>query len=236
MSAEKSYGRGYELCLHPHYAWVQRLFSTIPGASGYLRREKLREADVLVRRHVASRVSEAERLLREAAGLVTQGFTSLYFASTPTLTPRLPAPVAAAPVDLPQRLMDAANRLNRLSADILYADAGWAPVSAVQAIREEEILRLCEFDDTMIGLGEVLLEAARRVADAVRRSDYQEANQRLQDVLDAASRLEETLRARAEYLRFAGSGEKPVTSYQDVIGMARSALSKLAEKLGLRRG
>ncbi len=235
MSAGEAHGRGYELCLHPHYAWVQRLFSTIPGASGYLRREKLREADILVRRHVASRLSEAERLLRESAGAAAQSIASLYFASAPTLTPRPPTPAAPTPPDLPQRLTEVANRLNRLAADVLYADAGWAPVSAVQAIREEEILRLCEIDDTMIGLSEALLEATRRLVEAVRRGDHQEADQRLRDVLDAASKLEDVLRARTEYLRFAGRGEKPITGYQDIIGAAKSLLSRLAESLGLRR-
>ncbi len=147
--------------MSPHYAWVQRLFSLIPGARGYLRREKMREADILIRRFVAERVSAAAGLAAQAAGRA-------FFATMPSLTPVPPGVESGAGLAAyHQRLMDLAVRLDSLASDVLYADSGWAPVSAVQAIREDVIEGLCKLDDSMIGPASGIEEAARAVKGCV---------------------------------------------------------------------
>ncbi len=225
-------GKGYELCLNPRYAWMQKFFSLFPFARGYLKLEKMREADILIRRHVASKISEAERILRDAAGAAAQSLSSLYFASAPTLTPRPMLSAQPVPPDLHQRLMDAANKLNMLSADVLYADSGWAPVSAVQAIREDEILKLCEIDDTMLGVAEALSEAARRLDQALRSGNHQEAQQLAADILAAADRLREILELRREFLRFAGGANPGLTDrVKSAVASAREAIERLLSRV-----
>ena len=48
-----SSGLGYELCLQPHYAWIQNMFRAVPFARGFIKKEKLRELDVEIRKYVA---------------------------------------------------------------------------------------------------------------------------------------------------------------------------------------
>jgi hypothetical protein len=218
---------GYGLCLSPHYAWVQRLFSLVPGARGYLAKEKLREADVLIRRYAAERLDEAVRELEAARQLLAARAAQAYFTATPVLgQPALPAPGGVADMAALQVLGETLRSLSveaqRLSSDILYADSGWAPVSAVQAIREPEIRQLCEYDNALIGLAVEAARLASELRAAAERRDNQgveEASGKLGEVLAALKRLYEE---RRSYLRF--------VTHQGL--SARQALEKLGAAAG----
>ncbi len=218
MSEE--HGPGYEICVRPHYAWVQRLFSTIPGARGYLRREKLREADVLIRRYVASRIDEAVSRIDEARGVVAAGAAEEFFSSIPTLTPT--GPRRGESLSRYSRLLEQLSlEAQRLSSDILYADAGWAPVSAVQAIREEQLLKLCEIDDTLIGLAEAIAAKAVELLDAAKRGDSSRLEKLAGELAEAISAARRVYEERSRFLRFAGPGEP------GLLERARRLISKL---------
>ncbi|BES81589.1 hypothetical protein [Pyrodictium abyssi] len=225
-------GPGYELCLRPHYAWIQNMFRAVPFARGFLRREKLRELDVEIRRYVAGRLDEAYREVEAARQALASAAGQAFFASTPMLSAVPPtAPVQqgtgalqALPV-LPERLRSIGAEVSGLVSDILYADSGWAPVGAARAIREDEILRLCEYDDSMIGLGEAAARTARELRAAVGLGDYQKALELLGRLEEVARSLRELYEERRRFLQFASSGDT-------VAGRLRAAAGAVAEGLG----
>ncbi len=236
-------GPGYELCLNPHYAWLQNLFRAVPFARGYLRREKMREADILIRRHVASLLDEAARSIDSARQALASAAAQAVFASQPMLSmPPLPSPgpqaLAAAQQLLP-RLRGLYDSVQRLSSDILYADSGWAPVGAVQAIREDEIRLLCSVDDSMIGLAEAVKALASRLEEAARRGDASAAEEALRELEEAVDKLRGLYEERRRLLRFASTGRTVAGEAREavtrVVAAARGLLSRLASKLGLGR-
>ena len=225
-------GPGYELCLRPHYAWIQNLFRAVPFARGFLRREKLRELDVEIRRYVAGRLDEAYREVEAARQALASAAGQAFFASAPMLSP-VPAPgpgergaaaLQALPV-LSERLRSVGVEVSGLASDILYADSGWAPVGAARAIREEEILRLCDYDDSMIGLGEAAAKTARELRAAVGLGDYQRALELLGQLEEVVRSLRGLYEERRRFLQFASSGET-------VAGQLRAAGQAVAGGLG----
>jgi len=229
-------GEGYSLCLKPHYAWVQNLFRLIPGARGYLAREKLREADILIRRHVASKLDEAARNVDQARQLLASLATQAAAAMTPMLS-QFPAPVSpqgtavlqALPV-VSEKLRGLYSSLQVLSDDIAFADAGWAPVGAVQAIREDEIRKLCEYDDTMLGLAEQILRLSRSLLDAAARSDTGEVLSLAGQLEEAVSSLRALYDERREFLRFATTQKGPEAAARAAAAKAKEALGAALEK------
>ena len=222
-SSEAGSGEGYGLCVSPHYAWVQRLFSLIPGARGYLAKEKLREADILVRRYAAERLDEAVRELEAARTALASAATRAYFTATPMLgQPAVPAAPGPQPLEAALSLAETLRRLSveaqGLSSDILYADSGWAPVGAVQAIREPEIRQLCEYDNTLIGLAETVLQLSRQLRAAAERGDTTEAAGLAEKLREALQALRSLYEERRRYLRF--------TTHQGLA--AKEALARIA--------
>jgi len=240
-------GPGYGLCLEPHYAWVQRLFSLVPGARGYLAKEKIREADILIRRYVASRLDEAAGEVEAARQVLASRASQSFFASTPMIGQPLLGSVDAASLQASQALGDTLRRLHALlqglSSDVLYADAGWAPVGAAQAIREAEIRRLCGYDDAMIGLAEAILALARRLRSAVEAGDYAAAASEARELEEAAGKLRSLYEERRRFLSFVTHRglsarealEKAKAGASSALEAARSTLRRLAERLGLLR-
>ena len=199
-------GPGYGLCLEPHYAWVQRLFRLVPGARGYLGKEKLREADVLIRRYVSSRLDEAAGLVEAArqalASRMAQGFFSMVPMASGVMMPPAGGPVGAGEQALAERLRSLSLALQNTASDVLYADSGWAPVGAVQAVREPEIRELCRYDDSMIGLSEAILETARRLRAAVEAGSLEEAARLAGELEAQLGTLRGVYDERRRYLHF----------------------------------
>ncbi len=193
----------------------------MPG--GYLGREKLREADVLIRRYAASRIDEAVSRLEEARGFIASRESEAFFSNIPGLTPAPVSPstgLARFSGVLEQLSLEA----QKLASDILYADSGWAPVSAVQAIREEELRRLCEYDDTLIGLSEGILVKASELLDATRRGDTGTVERVIDELRDAIRTARRVYEERVRFLRFAGAGG------ESVLEKAKSLLSRLFQR------
>lgn len=241
-------GPGYGLCLEPHYAWMQRLFSIVPGARGYLAKEKIREADVLIRRHVSSLLDQAAGEIEAARQALTARASQALFSATPMIGQPLLGAVDASSLHAAQTLGETLRRLvsalQNLGSDILYADAGWAPVGAAQAIREPELRQLCSYDDTMVGLAEAVLALARRVRDSVEAGDYTTAAAEARELEDAVKKLRGLYEERRSYLRFVTHqglrardvAQKLRSGAGSALEAARSALGRLAARLGLRRG
>jgi len=237
-------GPGYGLCLEPHYAWVQRFFSIVPGARGYLAKEKIREADILIRRYVASRLDEAAGEVEAARQVLASRASQSFFASTPMIGQPALGAADLSSLQASQALGDTLRRLHvllqGLSSDVLYADAGWAPVGAAQAIREPELRQLCSYDDAMIGLAEAILALARRLRGAVEAGDYAEAANEARELEEAARRLRELYEERRRFLHFVtheGLGLREALGKLrrgagGALEAARSLLERLARRLG----
>ena len=122
-------------------------------------------------------------------------------------------------------------RLDSLASDILYADSGWAPISAVQAIREDVIEGLCKLDDSLIGLASGLEEAARKLRDCVAAGDARCIEEKLRAIEEAVGKLREVLATRKEYLRFATSGGRGEDLSEAVSSLWRAARSLVSRLL-----
>ena len=226
-------GPGYELCLRPHYAWVQRLFSLVPGARGYLGKEKLREVDVLIRRYCAERVDEAVRELEAARQSLAARASQAYFSTVPSLggSPLLGSGADLAGFQAFQALSESLRSLSielqNLGSDLLYADSGWAPIGAAQAVREEEIRQLCEYDDAVIGVAEAILKIARELRVAAEAGDVKGAQEKISELREAVSQARSLYEERRKYLRFVThQGLTAREALEKIGGAARSALSK----------
>ena len=259
---------GYELCMNPHYAWMQNFFRALPFAHGYLKREKMREVDVKIRQYVSNKLQEASTLLQSAQGFLSQMTMNLMLGGPmgvglgvqPATMPQpVPAP-GAQPIpgqqpammdpyqsamivqSLAQQLENVMMKLRNTATDIFYADSGWAPVGAAQAIREEEILRLCDYDDSMIGLGEAALLKAREVYNNLQSMNIQGAQQALLELDQVVNTIRELYDERKRFLAFAttqkGLGDTVAAVGGAVVSGIGSALSKAKQLLAriFRRG
>ncbi len=252
---------GYELCLNPHYAWMQNFFRVIPFAHGYLKREKMREVDVKIRQYVSSKLQEAATLIQSAQGFLSQmtmnmmlgGPMGIGLGAQPATMPQpVPtpgvqmAPGQPAPMMDPyqtammiqgvmQQLENIMMKLRNIATDISYADSGWAPVGAAQAIREEEILKLCDYDDSLIGLGEAALAKAREVYNNLQAGNIAGAQQALMELDQVVTTIRELYDERKRFLTFAttqkGLGDTVAAVGGAVVGGIGSALSKAKQLL-----
>ena len=232
--SEEAGGPGYELCLRPHYAWVQNLFRLIPGARGYLRKEKMREADILIRRYVASRLDEAASSIERARQAL--GGAALQAVLGQQLLPSLPAAPMTQPGGLEaaallEQLRSLYNRVQNLASDILYADSGWAPVSAAQAIRENEILGLCEIDDTMIGLAEAVRKLASELEAAASMGDTMTVAEKIRLLGEALEKLGSVYAERRRYLQFATTDATVAARIREAFTGLRSAARRLLDRV-----
>lgn len=239
-------GPGYQLCVSPHYAWVQRVFSIVPGARGYLRKEKLREVDILIRRYAAERIDEAVRELEAARSSLSSRASQAFFASTPMLggSPLLGGADAASVRGfqlLGETLRSLSIELQNVGSDLLYADSGWAPIGAAQAVREDEIRQLCEYDDAVIGVAEALASRARELRLLVEAGRVEEAANKAMELRELLASLRETYEERRKYLRFvtheglsAREAMKRLgAGAASALSRAKGLLARLAGRLGL---
>ena len=232
-------GAGYSLCLSPSYSWIGRMVRLVPGARGWLEREKTREADIEIRRYVSSLLSQAVAELEDARSRVASAAGRQWLASA-ALIPGLPGSQAPLPPPgLGDRIASLSSLARDLSSSILYADSGWAPVSAARKITREEILRLCSYDDTMIGLAEAVRELSRRLRRSVELGDWQAAGSLAAELAEALEKLRALYDERRRFIQLAshqgkGFAERVREAIGGALEEARALLSRLASRLGLR--
>ncbi len=224
--------------MSPHYSWLGRALRLIPGARGFLEREKLREADIAIRRYAAQLLDEAVRDVEAARSQAAIAMGRQWLAAAAML-PGMPGMGGPAQPGLSETLAGLSRRLRELATSILYADSGWAPVSAARKIGSEEIRRLCSYDDTMIGLAEAARELAKRIRAAVERGDTGEAQRLAAEMGEALDKLQALYEERRRYISFAtaqgpGVAERVKAALGSALEAARETLGRLAGRLGLR--
>jgi hypothetical protein len=107
---------------------LERLMNALPGFKGYRDKELRRDADRILRDHLAARVDLLKKPLNDAAAAATR----------------------SGGLDAINDIETARKRLDRVSNRIRYADRGYAPLFAVLKIDDAALARVYAFDVALI--------------------------------------------------------------------------------------
>jgi len=107
---------------------LERLMNALPGFKGYREKELRRDADRILRDHLAARLDLLKKPLNDAAAAATR----------------------SGALDAINDIETARKRLDRASNRIRYADRGYAPLFAVLKIDDAALARVYAFDVALI--------------------------------------------------------------------------------------
>lgn len=107
---------------------LERLMNALPGFKGYREKELRRDADRILRDHLAARLDLLKKPLNDAAAAATR----------------------SGALDAINDIETARKRLDRVSNRIRYADRGYAPLFAVLKIDDAALARVYAFDVALI--------------------------------------------------------------------------------------
>ncbi len=113
--------------------------NALPGFKGYREKELRRDADRILRDHLAARLDLQKKALNDAAAAATR----------------------SGALDAINDIETARKRLDRVSNRIRYADRGYAPLFAVLKIDEAALARVYAFDVALIEGIDAIAKAAR---------------------------------------------------------------------------
>ncbi len=174
--------------------WLEKAAMLIPGYRGYKKRELLRDDDKRLRSYVAD-------VLRQAASTIQQASSELVARLGPQAMAWLQAP--GNPVE---SLNNTATRIYNVASFIEHLEAGYSPSFNPLKVKEEELEKVLEIDNAMIGFAHVILETAKNILTQVRSQGYYD----LRLLTTIHSSLDELERIAAERRRFLhGSQEVP---------------------------
>lgn len=128
---------------------LEKLALSIPGFKGYKEKEIRREADRLLRQHLASVLEEARGLLQEAQIMVMQkGKIGLLD-------------------DLERAIIKLQNTIDRVRT----ASYGYSGFFDAVKIREEELDALYKFDLSLLEKAEAMVTAARGLKETIEKGE-----------------------------------------------------------------
>ncbi len=138
--------------------WIEKAMMLIPGYRGYKKRELLREDDRLLRGYVADVLRQASQLLLQAQNELVQmmGFQAQMMLQQP-----------GNPL---QTISFLQQRIYSLSSQVEHAEAGYSPSFDRLKVKEEELQKLLEIDNKLIGFANVILETSKIILNQVRSS------------------------------------------------------------------
>ena len=117
---------------------LERLMNALPGFKGYREKELRRDADRILRDHLAARLDLQKKALNDAAAAATR----------------------TGGLDAVNDIETARKRLDRVSNRIRYADRGYAPLFAVLKIDEAALARVYAFDVALMDGIDAIARAA----------------------------------------------------------------------------
>lgn len=123
---------------------LERLMNALPGFRGYREKELRRDADRLLRDHLAGRLDRAKKSLDAIADAATR-----------------PGGALGAINDVET----ARKRLDRVANRIRYADRGYAPLFAAVKVDEAALARVYAFDVALIDGVDAITGASARAAE-----------------------------------------------------------------------
>jgi hypothetical protein len=107
---------------------LERLMNALPGFKGYREKELRRDADRILRDHLAARLDLQKKALDDAAAAATR----------------------SGGLDAVNDIETARKRLDRVTNRIRYADRGYAPLFGALKIDETALARVYAFDVALI--------------------------------------------------------------------------------------
>jgi hypothetical protein len=121
---------------------LERLMNVLPGFRGYREKELRRDADKILREHLARRLDLAKKSLDEAATALTRsgGLAAMNDIET------------------------ARKRLDKVANRIRYADRGYAPLFAVVKVKDDTLERVYGFDLSLVEGVDAVTSALARIA------------------------------------------------------------------------
>ena len=117
---------------------LERLMNALPGFKGYREKELRRDADRILRDHLAARLDLLKKPLNDAAAAATR----------------------SGALDAINDIETARKRLDRVSNRIRYADRGYAPLFAVLKIDDAALARVYAFDAALIEAVDAIAKAS----------------------------------------------------------------------------
>ena len=117
---------------------LERLMNALPGFKGYREKELRRDADRILRDHLAARLDLLKKALNDAAATATR----------------------SGALDPINDIETARKRLDRVSNRIRYADRGYAPLFAVLKIDDAALARVYAFDVALIEAVDAIAKAS----------------------------------------------------------------------------
>ena len=138
--------------------FLEQIANAIPGFKGYREKELRRDADKILRDHLAARLDLLKKPLNDAAAAATR----------------------SGALDGINDIETARKRLDRVSNRIRYADRGYAPLFAVLKIDDAALARVYAFDVALIEGIDAIAKAAAAEGGASVKSMIAEI-----DALDA---------------------------------------------------
>ncbi len=171
--------------------WIEKAAMLIPGYRGYKKRENLREDDRLVRKYVADILRQAAANLQEALREISNRLGSQLMVITQY------------PGNPLQLLDDAARRILAEANQVEHAEMGYSPSFSRLKVKEEELRRLLEIDNAMIGYANVILEVSKQILQSARSTGWFDTRL-LTTLLDSINEIGKIM---AERRRFLHGGE-----------------------------
>ncbi len=179
--------------------WIEKAMMLVPGYRGYKKRELLREDDRIIRSYIADILRQAGQILLQTQNELVQmyGFQAQMMLQQPG------NPLQA--INLLQQ------RLHSLAAQVEHVEAGYSPSFDRLKVKEEELQKLQEIDNKMIGFANVILETAKMIQNQLRAT--RSFDPRLvYTIQESINELENILAERRRFLH--GSSEVPAPHAQ----------------------
>lgn len=154
----------------------EKLVSKIPGYKGYKEKEQRREADKLLREHIANRMRTVKTQLDNLQNDL----------------------IGAGKIDLLDETGSAATQLQTFIDRVRTAPYGYAGLFDATRIKEDDLDRVYEFDAALLGYADRIEGAVSRAREGLEGED---ARALILMVRDLAREANSTLDERADVLR-----------------------------------
>lgn len=155
---------------------LEQLGRRIPGFSGYLDRERRRDADRLQREFMARSLSDLKRKVQDAQEALLE----------------------AGQMKLMAKLDDVGNVMDRVVNRLRHANQGYAGFFDVNQVNEEELARIYEFDLSLVNN---LSHAEEAVTALNANVDKEDVKNRVSDLEKSIRELDSKLDERERLLK-----------------------------------
>ena len=156
----------------------ERILAAIPGFHGYKEKELRRESDKLIRNHLYRKLRGMKNDLRTVAQKLADRRW----------------------LDVLQDIDRLVAKVERVSQKVNHASYGYAGFFDVVKVKEDNLDRMIEFDNNLIGDVDVLTADVDAFRAEVTKGEAKNAKERIQSIVDNLDSFEETLDKRQEVI------------------------------------